>query len=103
VNLRPGTRWRSARGSTEVVVVRASASDVALECDGVPMQPVETASAPVDGDAPGTPDVTVLLGKRYEYPDHGIEVLCTKPGPGPLSIAGVEMSVKGAKALPSSD
>jgi hypothetical protein len=102
VDLRPGSRWRSAQGSTEVVVVRASANDVSLECVGVPMLPLE-ASPSADDDAPGAPEVSVLLGKRYELPGHGIEVLCTKPGPGPLSVAGEELSVKGAKPLPSSD
>jgi hypothetical protein len=86
-----------------VVVVRASANDVSLECGGAPMLSLEAAGPSGDGAAPGAPEESVLLGKRYEHPGHGIEVLCTKPGLGPLSVAGEEMSVKGAKPLPSSD
>jgi hypothetical protein len=76
---------------------------VFLECGGVPMLPLEAAGSLGNGTAAGTPEVSILLGKRYEHPGHGVEVLCTKPGLGPLSVSGEEMSVKGAKPLPSSD
>ena len=32
-----------------------------------------------------------------------LELLCTKPGEGSLGSAGVELQIKGAKPLPSSD
>jgi hypothetical protein len=59
-------------------------------------------------EAPANPESTegeaeVLLGKRYEHADLGVEVLCTKAGPGPLSIDGEVLTEKGAKPLPSSD
>ena len=42
----------------------------------------------------------VLLGKRYADEASGIELLCTKPGPGPLAVDGRPLVVKGAKPLP---
>lgn len=100
--LRPGSRWRSATGTTEVVVVRAPSEDVVLECGGAPMVPLEEApAAPAADDGPA--EDPVLLGKRYEDPEAGVEVLCSKPGPGPLAANGRALEVKAAKPLPSSD
>ena len=44
-----------------------------------------------------------MVGKRYEDTDAGLEVLCTKAGPGSLSIGARAMTQKDAKPLPSSD
>ena len=44
-----------------------------------------------EGDAAPSPD-GVLLGKRYTDEATGIEVLCTKPGPGPLTVDGRELT-----------
>jgi hypothetical protein len=52
-------------------------------------------TAPFDG---GT-----LVGKRYVNEDESIEILCTKPGAGSLSIGQAALNVKGAKPLPASD
>ena len=43
------------------------------------------------------------MGKRYADEESGIEVLCTKPGEGSLSLGDVALLQKDAKALPSSD
>jgi hypothetical protein len=43
------------------------------------------------------------MGKRYADDDLGLEVLCTKPGPGSLSVGDTPLPVKGAKPLPASD
>jgi hypothetical protein len=45
----------------------------------------------------------ILLGKRYADESSGLEVLCTKPGPGPLTVDGRPLEVKGPKPLPASD
>jgi hypothetical protein len=110
MGLRPGSRWSSSRGGTEVVVVRAPGEEVTLQCSGAAMVAAEGAGPSgrerADGStAAGDPssEPQVLLGKRYEGVDVGIEVLCTKPGPGPLSVGGVDLVEKGAKPLPSSD
>jgi len=52
--------------------------------------------------ADGTSDGT-LLGKRYVDPDETVEVLCTRPGDGSLSIGDMLLDLKDAKPLPSSD
>ena len=44
-----------------------------------------------------------LLGKRYVDDDAGLELLCTKAGPGTLHCDGRPLGLKGAKPLPSSD
>ena len=43
------------------------------------------------------------IGKRYVNEAGDLEVLCTKPGEGSLSVDGVALTIKGAKPLPSSD
>ncbi|MCZ4314804.1 hypothetical protein O4H66_15450 [Comamonadaceae bacterium G21597-S1] len=101
--IKPGSRWGSATCTTEIVVVRPPSTEAALECGGTAMHsPPDAArqaqSAPDAASAGGT-----LLGKRYTDDASGLEVLCTKPGAGSLSVSGRPMSVKAAKALPSSD
>ena len=100
MDLKPGTRLRSAVCTTEVVVVRKPALDVELRCGGQAMVPVGT-------EASGVMDVThsdgTKMGKRYADDESGIEVLCTKPGEGSLSLGDVALLQKDAKALPSSD
>jgi hypothetical protein len=100
MDLKPGTRLRSAVCTTEVVVVRKPTSDVELRCGGAPMVPVGT-------EGGGTLDAThsngTSMGKRYADEESGIEVLCTKPGEGSLSLGDVALLQKDAKALPSSD
>jgi hypothetical protein len=54
--------------------------------------------APVDGFDSGT-----LMGKRYGSEELGIELLCSKPGTGALSLGEVLIPLKDAKPLPSSD
>lgn len=44
-----------------------------------------------------------LVGKRYVNEDESLEVLCTKAGDGSLSVGEAELTIKGAKPLPSSD
>jgi len=102
VEVTAGSRWRSVVDSTEVVVVRAPASPVELECGGCPMVPHGTDVAelkPIDDrHRAGT-----VLGKRYVDDELGLEVLCTKAGEASLAVAGRPLVVKTAKPLPSSD
>lgn len=97
-----GSRLKSAVCDTQVVVVRAPASDVDLTCGGVPMLALDAepvAGAVLDpAHAEGT-----LLGKRYASDEIGIELLCTKAGQGSLWLNGQPLGLKQAKALPSSD
>jgi hypothetical protein len=98
-----GLRLGCADCTTEVVVVRPPHGDVALSCGGSPLVDM-AASRPGTGHGPAPGDGGgVLLGKRYEDEHAGLEVLCTKPGPGTLTCDGRPMTVKRAKPLPSSD
>ena len=102
MDLKPGSRWKSAVCSAEAVVVRPSNGPVTLECGGQQMlahaaeRPEGLAPAP--GHAAGS-----LLGKRYVDEASGLEALCSKAGDGSLSVDGRPMQVKEAKKLPSSD
>lgn len=93
-----GLKLRGTTCSTEVIVVRPAAVPVQLTCCGAPLTAEGTSPAPSGQGAAG-----VLLGKRYADAQTGLEVLCTKPGPGELAVDGRPLLVKGAKPLPSSD
>jgi hypothetical protein len=101
VALRPGSRWRSVRCATEVIVVRPPSGPVDLGCGGSPMVPADSSEAAV---GPPQPDLAAgtLLGKRYEV-DGGGELLCTKAGQGTLTSDGEPVTAKTARALPASD
>ena len=99
--LKVGDRLRSAVCATEVIVVRAPSSPVALTCGGEPMGPL-VPGAPADGPGPGAGE-GAQLGKRYAEEDGALELLVTKGGAGPLELDGVPLPVKQAKPLPSSD
>ena len=100
--LKTGSRLRSAVCATEGMLVKAPATDVEICCGGVPMlDPAATkpSGLAIAADArSGT-----ALGKRYVNASGDLELLCTKPGEGSLSVAGVPLVLKEAKALPSSD
>ncbi len=100
--LKAGSRLKSSVCDTEVMVVRAAADDVRLECGGAEMLAM-TAEKPV-GLAPDAALAQgTLVGKRYTDEAERFEFLCTKGGKGSLSIDGGALVVKQAKALPSSD
>jgi len=97
VNLKPGTRLRSATSLCEIVIVRPPNEDGVLECAGSPMtDSVEDRKQ--NDDSP-----QILLGKRYAQTEVGIEVLCVSAGAGPLTFNGVLLEQKTAQALPASD
>ena len=102
MELKPGSRWKSAVCSGEVVIVRPPKSPVRLECGGHVMLPM-AADRPEGLSLSPDHAAGVLLGKRYFDADLVIEVLASKPGEGSLSIDGKALPVKEAKALPSSD
>jgi hypothetical protein len=93
----PGTRLRVPGAATEIIVIRP-ADAVTITCGGEPMS-----TDAESGTAGGAGSEQVVLGKRYVDADTGLEVLCTKTGPGPLAVNGRPMVQKSAKPLPSSD
>lgn len=103
MELKVGSRWRSAVCDTEVVVVRAPAGgDTALYCGGARM--VAPSSEPPEGAmldpqfADGSP-----IGKRFCDDELGLEVLVVKAGRGTLAVADRPLRPKDAKPLPASD
>jgi hypothetical protein len=100
---RVGATLVSTTDSTTVIVVRWGATEAALTCGGGPMVdargPEAATRAPAD---PAQQDGT-QLGKRYAADALGVELLCTKAGPGTLALDGVPLPLKSAKPLPASD
>jgi hypothetical protein len=96
--MKPGTKLKSAVCDTEVMVIRGN--EGVVECGGAPMGEDKPAEA-------GTMDPAFAagtqMGKRYVDADGTVELLCVKAGKGSLSLGGVALSIKEAKALPSSD
>lgn len=102
MELKPGLRLESATCDTQLVVVKApkDGGDIDVRCGGVPVRELGTGGDRQPMAAEGDP---TLLGKRYEDPDLGLELLCTQGGEGALSVGETPLLVKGAKPLPSSD
>jgi hypothetical protein len=96
--IQAGVRLRSAVSETEVVVVRAPSGPVVLACGGQPLVALDTAVQTQD-DLDGQ----TILGKRYVDEETNVELLCTKAGAGVLTADDRELTIKGAKMLPSSD
>jgi hypothetical protein len=101
MELKPGTRLKSAVSTAEVVVIRVPDHPGALTSGGVPLVGLEDEVLASDIQAGGEGEV--LLGKRYVDAAATIEVLCTKPGAGSLAFDGEALETKSAKPLPSSD
>jgi hypothetical protein len=100
--LKPGARLRSSVCNTEAMVVLTPSGDVDLKCGGAPM--IVLGSEPEAGVSISADfsDGT-QVGKRYVSEAGDLEVLCTKPGDGSISLGEAALQVKGAKPLPSSD
>lgn len=102
MDLKPGSRWKSAVCSSEVVVVRPPKGRAVLECGGKAMRPLADEAiadgAPAPDHAGGT-----AVGKRYVDETSGVEVLGSKAGAGSLAIDGRPLRPKEAKPLPASD
>ena len=102
MELKPGSRWRSAVCDAEAVVVRPSATAGVLECGGQPMVALGAERPAGLSPAVGLDD-GVQAGKRYADAESGLEVLCSKAGAGSLALSGRRLAVKDAKKLPASD
>ena len=99
MDLKPGSRWKSALSDVEVVVVRPPSAAGELTCGGAPMLP--HAAAKPEAAAP--PEGASQAGKRYHDADSGLEALCSKGGAGELGFEGRPLAVRDAKKLPASD
>jgi hypothetical protein len=102
MDLKPGSRWKSAVCSAEMVVVRPPTTAGILQCGGADVLP-QADPTPPTGHVDPAHAQGVLIGKRYTDTDCGIEVLGAKPGAGSLSFDGRPLTLKEAKPLPASD
>ena len=102
MDLKPGSRWKSAVCEAQLVVVRPPNVAGELQCGGAAVVPIDDTSVPTGHVDPGFAD-GVAIGKRYVDEESGLEVLGAKPGAGSLAFNGTAMSIKGAKPLPASD
>ncbi|MFD4605509.1 hypothetical protein ACFWPQ_46805 [Streptomyces sp. NPDC058464] len=102
---RVGQMLTSTVDTTAVIVVRCPDEELEIDCGGAAM--VEGNGNGAGAAATGTADPGLtggsLLGKRYADDELGVELLCTKPGPGVLTVNGVPLPMKAAKPLPASD
>lgn len=103
VELRPGTRLKSAVDATEVIVVKPPNDSAAkIRCGGTEMILATDTSTPrgtIDPAAAGGS----LLGKRYIDEATDLELLCTRPGDGTLTVEARDLQIKAAIALPTTD
>jgi hypothetical protein len=92
MELKPGSRWKSAVCDTEVE----------LQCGGHAMLPKaedRPEGLALSADHSGGSQ----MGKRFADEASGIEVLCVAAGAGSLAIDGRPLGAKEAKKLPASD
>jgi hypothetical protein len=102
LELKPGTRLRSAVCEVEAIVVKAPGGEVDVRCGGHPMVAIGD-DIPAGLTAESGHDKGSLLGKRYVDDAGTLEILCTKAGSSSLSVGDTPLEVKDAKPLPSSD
>lgn len=102
MDLKPGSRWKSAVCDAQLVVVRPPKAAGELRCGGAAVLPIDDAATPT-GDVSADFSEGVAIGKRYVDEESGLEVLGAKAGQGSLAFNGTAMTVKGAKPLPASD
>jgi hypothetical protein len=100
--MKAGLRLKSAVCSAEIMVLRTSVMQADVRCGGVAMLALGEAPPP-NARLDPTQAQGTLIGKRYVDAQDRVEILCTQGGEGSLMFDGVAMTVKQAKALPSSD
>jgi len=96
-----GMKLKSAVCDTQIMVLRVPAEPLDIRIGGAPvLAGDETADgAAIDPALSGGSQT----GKRYTDAGETMEFLCTKGGQGTITVAGHEIGIKQAKALPSSD
>ncbi len=100
--MKPGLRLKSAVCPTQIMIIRSPPMTADICCGGVEMLALAEQPAPGAQLDPAKAQGS-LIGKRYVDAQDRVEMLCTQGGAGSLTIDGVLMELKRAKALPSSD
>ena len=99
--LKAGSRLKSGVCDTQVMVIAAPDGDINLTCGGAAM--VDAAADASGGEVDANHKNGTQIGKRYVNEAGDLELLCTKPGEGSLAEGDTALTLKEAKALPSSD
>jgi hypothetical protein len=100
MQLKTGSRLKSAVCDGEVMVVKAPAGDIELTCGGVTMAD----AAPAERQAVHADHaVGIRIGKRYVNEDGSLEILCVKAGDGGLAANGELLLQKDTRQLPKTD
>lgn len=99
IQIKPGIRLYSTVCDTEIMVIKGMGEE-SLKCGGVVM--ATSASQRVSKFQDDQIQKS-LIGKRYINNDGTLEVLCTRPGAGNLTVDNENLIIKQAQALPSSD
>lgn len=96
-----GKRYLSPRSGAEFIVTKGGEGTL---MDGdVPLLLKDDPNAKAPAN-PGPPaEQEVQLGKRFQSPSTGIEVLCIKAGRCDLRVDGEPMEMLQPKVLPSAD
>jgi hypothetical protein len=103
MKLKPGLRLKSAVSDAEIMVIKAPALELPIQCAGVDMLELPTKETS-DKPQPSTEVEGLMeIGKRYGNLGETVEVLCTKGGAGWLSVDGETLRPRQSKKLPSSD
>jgi len=102
MELKPGSRWKSAVCDGEFVVVRPPKGGGELTCGGVPVVP-HASEKPAGGTVSPDQASGTQLGKRYSDEETGVVVLASKGGAGSLALDGRPLVLQEAKKLPASD
>jgi hypothetical protein len=100
VQYKAGAKLGSTTCDGQILVLRVPAVPIDLRIGGGPVV-VGTAAEKVAIDPAFAGGIQT--GKRYTDEAETIEFLCTKAGAGTISVDGVALGIKAAKALPSSD
>lgn len=95
-----GQRLAAPNGGAEFIVTRADQPDAVVQCDGADLVALDQRPDPGRSGEPGP---AFLIGKRYEDDAAELELLCTKPGVGRLTVDGRELTLRTAKPLPATD
>jgi hypothetical protein len=97
VTISTGQRLGAPTSTAELIVTHAPTSDGELTLAGAPAAVGASAGPEAESGS------DIALGKRYVHIGSGLELLCVKPGAGPLQFNGSSLELKAAKPLPSSD
>jgi len=101
MQLKTGSRLKSAVCAGEVMVVKAPAGAMELTCGGAPM--VEGAAPAERGIVHPDHAIGIRIGKRYISEDGELEVLCVKAGDGGIAANGQLLLQKDTRQLPKTD